>query len=155
MTHCLSWHRPPMEDRVVLLNLLSLTWVAMVQASPPLEAHKEQVNNHATFRKSQLTRWWLCLFCTRGLVTCIISLQGWFLMVSLCPFKFLDNLLTSLLTTGLDSSERKLWRWRISRHNYTLRVPKFLLLFPLTSEEKRMKNLEENNARISRSCCCC
>ena len=33
-----------MEDHVVLLNLLSLTWVAMDQASPHLEAHKEQVN---------------------------------------------------------------------------------------------------------------
>ena len=32
-----------MEDHVVLLNLLSLTWVAMDQASPLREAHKEQV----------------------------------------------------------------------------------------------------------------
>jgi len=46
----------------------------MDQASPHLEAHKE---------------------------------QGWFLTVSLCPFKFLDNLLTSPQTIGLDFSEDK------------------------------------------------
>ena len=43
MIRCPSWPQPPMEDHVVLLNLLSLTWVAMDQASPLREAHKEQV----------------------------------------------------------------------------------------------------------------
>ena len=43
MIRCPSWPQPPMEDRAVLLNLLSLTWVAMDQASPLREALKEQV----------------------------------------------------------------------------------------------------------------
>ena len=44
MIRCPSWPQPPMEDHVVLLNLLSLTWVAMDQASPLREALKEQVH---------------------------------------------------------------------------------------------------------------
>ena len=43
MTRCPLWPQPPMEDRVVLLNLPSLIWEATVPASLLVEGLKEQV----------------------------------------------------------------------------------------------------------------
>jgi hypothetical protein len=89
MIRCPSWPQPPMEDHVVLLNLLSLTWVAMDQASPLREAHKEQVC-------LQICHNYLNLQCNLDLVTLhlvttcylVTILQRPFLNLKINPLKF-------------------------------------------------------------------